>query len=715
MNLKSQIILLGLTLSVALHFTATAADNPITFKVGESGGRLSSLVTQGSELVSGEGGGFKIYNVTAKQDVGLKDESLKQEGDQTVYVAKGAGLTLRANFVAKGPYLLVSGEIESQKDENEGFLIDYQIPFVADAAKFGSDLRAEVPVNASAPQESNAFPVGALTNGKSGVAVAIPPSDPRDFGIVADTKGLALRLYLGVTPATKLFPRRATFAFIIYGVTGAEGFRAALSQYYQFFPDYYTPRLKKDGLYMFQMGGRTPANIDDYGFDLFETQLPTFYDALARDQKYGIATFPYMIVGQREMKYLKTLPETYEDALALLEKWTPQDHADIALCKENACSEGDKYLRDEVKNSAVEAPDGRFSVVVRKTIWGANSVTFKLNPNPYLFEGEGRHTVGADALALSDRWLKDHPEFGGLFIDSLGANWPAVLNYRADHFPYARYPLTVDSKGRVALDNAISHYEYINALRDKVRASGRLLNANGVYAYVSKKSAVKGLEKQQLDTKKNEFIDQAAPPEFYRAGVKISRFFLASLLDVASCEFGSKATVEQCQDCRTLLGQKQFAFLNYQWEDEAKVQEFVNKSLCFGIFASTTTNFFSGEQYETSPRGYLRDKELLAWYVPLVRKLSQAGWDPARNATITGEGVVGERFGHGQKIYYTLYNDGTKAAPVTLQLDAAALKLPEKVSIREIAHEQTLAITPDKVISFTAEPKRTYVIEVESN
>ena len=106
-----------------------------------------------------------------------------------------------------------------------------------------------------------------------------------------------------------------------------------------------------------------------------------------------------------------------------------------------------------------------------------------------------------------------------------------------------------------------------------------------------------------------------------------------------------QANVERCQDVRVFMGRKPYAFLNYHWDDGALVEEFVNKSLCFGIFASTSTNFFSGVQYENHPQGYLRDKKLLDWYVPLVRRLSQAGWEPVRYAAIDGEGISCERFG----------------------------------------------------------------------
>ena len=256
-------------------------------------------------------------------------------------------------------------------------------------------------------------------------------------------------------------------------------------------------------------------------------------------------------------------------------------------------SQGDIHLKKEVESSGCKDPDGRYCLVIRNTPWGENSVTFKMNPNPDLFKNQNRPTVASYALDLMDRWLKEHPEYDGMFVDSLGRNWPAVLNYRKDHFAYARHPLTFDPQGRVALHNQISHYEYIDALRARMRAAGRLVLANGVYAYKPRVSPAKRVQRQALDKTLKEYIERSAPAEHYRPGARVGRFFCAALLDVASSEAGVRATIQRCQDVRAFMGRKQYAFLNYSWEDGAKVEELVNRSLCYGIFASTSTNFFT--------------------------------------------------------------------------------------------------------------------------
>ena len=662
-----------------------------------------------------EGRGFRIYDATNKKEVALPTGTVMQNTGKTSFSYKTSDLCLTADFTRERDFILVKGELENLSADERGFIVDYRIPLLSGEARFSNGLEQSIRMADATECEGNCFPIAAMCDKQAGVAMAIPPSEPRIFGMAGDRNGMVVRFYLGTSPKPKRFPNRASFVFIIYNVEPDWGFRSALSAYYRFFPDYYTPRLQHDGLFMYQMKDRVPPNVDQYGFDMVESQWDSqaLNTAIERDKKYGISTFPYMIVGQREIKFLPALPKTYNEAMAIYNKWTVADHAGHALTKENVCCEGDIHLKQEVESSACKTRDGNYSIVIRNTKWGDNSVTFKINPNPDLFQDQKRPTVASYALDLMDRWLKAHPDYTGLFTDSLGANWPAVLNYRPDHFVYARYPLTMDPDGRVALHNEISHYEYLETIRTKMRAVNRLLLANGVYAYKSKEGRVtKKIERQVKNQNMNEFIAESAPPEHYRAGTKLGRFFCASLLDLASCEFGVKASVEQCQDIRVLLGRKQFAFLNYHWDDAAKVEEFVNKSLCYGIFASTSANFFSGVEYENHPQGYLRDKPLLDWFVPLARQLSRAGWEPVRYAAVNNKAVSCERFGSGDVVYFTLYNDADGKADCTLDVDLKALGFAGDAAFTEIARQSSLTRAQPGSVNLNLEPKRTYVVQV---
>jgi hypothetical protein len=434
-----------------------------------------------------------------------------------------------------------------------------------------------------------------------------------------------------------------------------------------------------------------------------------FEAALKRDQQHGIATFPYIIVGQRELKFLPGLPKDYGEAAAMLDQWSAEDGVGSRRTREQAVA--DVHLREEIESSACRFSDGRYVMVVRNTPWGRDSMTFKVNPNPDLFDDRKVRTVGRSMLSATQEWIQQYSDVDGIYVDSLGAGWPATLNYRRDHFTYARYPLTFDPQGKVALQNDLSHYEFLETLRAQLRASGRLLFGNGVYSYKSRTGTARRLGEQTFDQQINEFNEAMGAPEHYRAGTQLGRFFDAALLDLAGSEAGIRANLERCRHVRAFMGRKHYAFLNYDWEDAARTQELLNKSLCYAIFASSTKNFRTGEPYETDPHGYHRDKPLLDWYVPLVRMLSRAGWQPDRRATVNDPELCCERYGQGEAVYYALYNDATAARDCTLDIDLAALGFSAGARIEEIARNTAVARTGGRVTLQLA-PKRAYILKV---
>ncbi|HVE15536.1 MAG TPA: hypothetical protein VNB29_02310, partial [Chthoniobacterales bacterium] len=103
------------------------------------------------------------------------------------------------------------------------------------------------------------------------------------------------------------------------------------------------------------------------------------------------------------------------------------------------------------------------------------------------------------------------------------------------------------------------------------------------------------------------------------------------------------------------------------------------------------------------------------WYVPLVRKLSRAGWEPVRGASVEGTNVSSERFGSGSAVYLTLYNDGAAKSAATVRPDFAALGFkPDSVKIAEIGRNTPVRSGENGALTLELEPKKTYVLEISS-
>lgn len=616
-------------------------------EVDSATGRLTSL---GEIPIASSGVGFSAYDFKAKREVPLTPKLMEKAG-QAVYAEWiGEDLICRAEYYVVGNALRVQGTLRSSATSAHAIVLSYTIPLTGDKLAFYPSLNQQIAVEPGVTGSGTVYPIAAMSGDGCGVAMAIPPFTPCMFRMAGSDEGLSLRMYLGLSPDT-LPPCGASFAFMVYPCDPQWGFRDALRRYYDMFPDFYCHHGKGDGLWMFQ--ATSPPNAGDFLYD--ETWVNDGYpDALARDHKAGVLTFPYMIVGQREIKQLDALPKTYEEAMAAYEAWKPPVPDPKSNVKEALAAGGDVFLKEEVENSALKDADGKYNIQIRNTDWGGNSVTFVMNPD--LSQGMGKHTTGGDAMLRIREWLTKYPATNGIYIDSLGSNWCAQLNYRRDHFRYAGTPLTFDRDGNVCLHNQLSHYEFLEPLRRELHDQGKLLMANGVYNY--------------------------SPKEIEYADVKdTGRFFLAALVDIAGAE-SSTPSQDRCEFYRAAMGKKPYLVLKYHWDDAENVREVFNHCLCYGVFVTCSNGL--GKVYWTNPEGYPRDKALYEWYMPLVRTLSKAGWEPVTWASSPTEGLRFERYGSGDEVYFTMYNTGFEQLCV-LNIDTGSLRLPKDAKVEQIS------------------------------
>jgi len=605
--------------------------------------------------IRSEGGRLAASDFKSGRDCGLAATKVARIGKAITVEYQGRQLVCDVTYSMIGEAIKADGVLKNLSGGDRAILLTYTIPLVGKDLKFSPSLNDMNVAANEAGTESSVYPVAAMCGGNFGLALAIPPTAPTMFKLVGSKSGITLRLYLGLSPDTRKFPNAAKFSFLIYPCDGRWGFRDAIRLYYKMFSEYYTHHGKGDGLWLFQSEGSLPTNASDFRYD--ETVMN---DALSgiieRDHKAGILTFPYMIVGQREIKHLPAKPGSYEEAMSIYEKWTPADAQGAPATKENVASGLDRYLKDEVDSSGIEKANGNYQIVLRNTDWGGESITFVVNPNPDLFAGTVKKTTGGEALAMIHRCLDANPKVDGIYIDSLGRAWCGNLNFRRDHFPYARYPLTFDSEGNVALHNQVSHYEFMERLRRELHAEKRLLFANGVYNY----SLISRLTPEYGDVRET------------------GRFFLAAILDIAGSEAGASPTQDRWEFFRTAMGPKPYLTLNYYWDDVAKVEDYLNHALCYGVFATNTHGF--KERYWNNPEGHGRDKALYEWFLPLVRTLSNAGWQPVTYAKSRTKGVLLERYGKKGRFYFTVFNPGPEQeCVVDIQIKSLGLKKDAKV------------------------------------
>jgi hypothetical protein len=673
--------------------TRTNAGEGSTLQVSlvDATGGIENLKVDRKDIkLPAAGGGFSAYDAAAKQKINFAAGSVKRLTEKTIFSAQQSdNLRLTAQFVDKGAYVQVSGELENLKKEARGILLDYCIPPLGPDCVVWNELNKSVKLGEN-EQEGNLFPIAALCNANLGIALAIPPSEPRDFGMLAANSGLSIRFYLGLSPQTKKFPNRASFVFIVYPVETNWGFRSALGNYYRFYPDYYDCRLKRPGEILIPTrDGQLPPDIEHYAHT--RVNFRRAEEEFARNKKNGILSHGYMNPGVVELTQLPEKPRNLEEATAVYKR----------LCESTAEEwtegGGDPSPTELIRNSACMLSNRQPAMFVRYTPGGKNSIAFKSNPNPELF-GDKKVSIGKKALWTAEEWLAKYPQLDAIMIDSLGANWPAQLNYREDHFAYAQYPLTCDSTGRPSLHNQFSYYELLSALRMRLRAKDKYLLGNGVYSYPS---------------------NQTLEPEHYRGrGTLLGRFFLAALLDMATSESGVRADQTRLEFCRVALARKPYVLTNSDWKDVEATRNWFNKTLVYGICGSNVRIYSSTEAViPYYPEGYERDKELIGWYMSLQERLGRAGWEPVTYASACGEKILLERFGSGDKLYFVLMSESDHEQPCTLSVDLPALGIaadanPQQCTVEEIAQSMPLVRPAPGKIQLQLQPCHTAIVVV---
>lgn len=661
--MNRRLLLLCGAIGVALPPPSRAAAPP-AYALDARAAALSQLRFGPIEVpLAAAGGGFSIREFSSPAPMALRAGRVSSRSGSLLYTATGDGLDLAAEFTPQGGTIRVTGEIQSTRSADRAIILRYTLPLpTAGAAVFEDELSHAAPIRPDSDFCGTVFPLAAMTGPAWGVALAIPPAAPSCFGLRGSAQGLSIEFYLGVTPLTKAFPNRARFEFVIDQAQPGWGFRSALAQYYARYPEFYEPRFKGSGFWNWQEKGDIESALHLFRYQGIP-RGPTFMADLERNRRLNLLTFDYVIVGQRELRNLPELPPDEAAVKTLLENLAARWNDPVSPARNGYPHWRDVDLPQLVEQDAVGLADGSLRSRARDTTWGKNSVTFTMNPNPDLFRDQGRDNVGASTLRTVAGWYAQDP-IDGIMVDSLGNQWPSTLNFRRDHFPYARYPLTFDEEGRVALHNCLSHYEFLESLRKLSLENHKYLLGNGICRYHS------------------------ADGEHYNSAEN-GRFFLAAQLDTAGREITAELDRPTLEFFRAGLGRKLFTALLYKWNDAADVRRQMNRALAFDVFAGPLRCFLDDISYLKSPNGYARDREFLEWFVKQARLLHDAGWQPVTHARASAPDLVIERYGHGDVVYFTVLNLGEKPVDARIDLDLAALRMSPKDG--EMSHVREIA------------------------
>ena len=315
-----------------------------------------------------------------------------------------------------------------------------------------------------------------------------------------------------------------------------------------------------------------------------------------------------------------------------------------------------------ILNSLPETPQGEriLGDVDKYTYWCWRD---HLNLDPDLPQPNRATTARDEAYELLTRSQAD-----GVHLDSMQTGWVPYHNCRQSHLECADIPLTFDpATGRPALLGALSACEFVKWIADDLHKKGKLLHMN-------------------IESDSRYYVGYA---DLY--GGEVGSWGRPANRKLHEVESDARANAK-----RTLAYQKAVSNLlqegNYKTGDEGvpaltheQVEQYIKHQLFYGIWPGISTiggsekrDYLHWKRYFSSPEFYERDRDLFKKYIPILRRITQAGWEPVTYAVTSDPKVFIERFGYWEKgsLCFTIRNSTPAENKVTVSVDLAKLAKP---------------------------------------
>lgn len=633
------------------------------FNLTLSDGRIAALANGNDEIPLNRSP-FCPFSVSARDGVAVPFHPLDAEDD--AYRCKELGLSLAARFTAAPDAIEVRCHLVNERGGDRALSFFFSVPVGGRELTWHDDIRRSRRIlhdggfyERSEPATSGSgaisvYPVGAVTGKGSdgrpfGLSIGLDISRPASFriGYDASLDLFQIRFDVALVPETDRFPASADFSFIVQTFDPAWGFRAAFAAYMGHDPDAFAVRSPSQGIWMPFTAIESVKDWQDFGFAYHEGGD----DSHGFGRRNGIQTFHYTEPFTWWLSMDPEVPRTYDEALRLRQE---------ALSEEVAASNPFRHERAKASiSSAMEDADGHCALSFHDLPW-CNGACWALNPSPEIPGETTGFTVNWNDRVCEKRHGADSL-LSGEYVDSVEGYTTPELNFRRDHFHYATTPLSFDSKTfRPGILKGVAVYECVRRMAFDLRKRGKLLFGNGLpyrFCWLLGAFDIMGTETVWLSEDKKAY---APIPD------------------------------EQMALWRTLSGKKPYLLLqntDFHAFDHSMVDRYLQRALFYGIYPSMFSVDAASDPYWADASLYERDRDLFKRYIPLVREVGEAGWEPVTRASSDSDDVLVERFG---TRYLTLFNGTDRDITSRIRID-----LPVGSKIRERLGDTLLEVVGD--------------------
>lgn len=435
------------------------------------------------------------------------------------------GLSVEATYQSAGQWLEVKGKVADLQGRDRAVTVYFALPLSRGDWRWWDNAAASRTVSAQLADEASfvrppelsylepgmdyglngmhsKYPLGAVTlPGRAGLTLGVRMDEPVVYRIGCNP---ALRLLyvamdFGLVKSTTVDGRslsEAPFRVLIYRHDPAWGFRSALQRYYDFFPQFFTNRIREHGGWFVWGDMSQTDHALDAGFLCHWG--PSGPDAVKWDNAHKTLALLYIEAEfyQQTMGDYNRAPTVEEclDRARRLAAGNPEELAKFmklgyshylpgswekAHSHQEACLAVNRAAASSVEFDGDQRPYGMIGQFpwIGDSRWGC---IFPCNLDPDIPGGKGR--FGKDLYLESG--LKEMQEagahFDGIGLDSLGGYGQlSRANFRREHFKYTDVPLSFSARDHqpVAVA-AFSTVKWVRALAADMHSRGLVLMAN---------------------------------------------------------------------------------------------------------------------------------------------------------------------------------------------------------------------------------------------
>jgi hypothetical protein len=496
------------------------------------------------------------------------------------------------------------------------------------------------------------YPFSVISGAGKAICLGVPLQPARLPRLVylPREKQLRAEFDFGLSPIPTNFKSRADAAVVAFEVPAKWAFRQAIAKYWAQFPNAFARRDHTPGGLWMPFAETGPIeDAKDFGFayhEVADQQVRSDDRVLKDDQRIGCGSYIYVEPQTYWQLYNGKGKGTYDERLAQLKA---EAHNGVGIAQGTIVS---GVIRDTGKLD-LYMPGVAYT---KQLPWGSS-------PEPAIVDPDQQRNWPSKARYEFDRLepllgLRDQPSRGleGVYVDSM-EGWAELLDYSHDHWRVASAPLTFDPKTKkVALLNFWGTYAWVKQMASRLHAKDMILFGNDAY---------------------------------------FRRWQLAPFVDVPGREYTwiENGKIKPVEDehylfFRTMSGQRPYLMLmNNRFEDASIMEPYFQRSVFYAVYPSMFQGHASEHDvsYFENPAWYNRDRPLFKKYVPMVRKLDQAGWQPVPNATVEPKEIRIERWGDFRRnnLAFTIHNPTGSAQRVTLSLFRGDLQLPQHIRASE--------------------------------